>query len=514
MGKRRIEMINIRLLLRLRFEGRSERESCKIAEVSRERGKFYYERFKSSGIMEDEMSKLSNSDLLELLDPEGFKEDERLIKLRQFFPRVFKELKKTGVTKELMWQEYKEDYPDGLSYSRFCSHYRNWNDHKNGSIRFEHKAGDKMFVDFAGKKLFIYDRESGEAEEVEVFVAILGASQLTYAEAVPSQKVEDFIGAVENSFHYYKGVPALVVPDNLKSAVITPDNYEAELNRNMKYLSEHYGTAVLPARPGKPKDKAHVENAVKLVYRYVYAEMRNQKFYTLEDLNREIIRLINLFNQKKFKLIDKSRRELFDEIEKDELRSLVSTRYEVRKTFRSRVSKYGYIFLSEDKHHYSAPYKYIGKYIQILYTGRQVYLYFNHCQIAVHKRDRTHGGYASNPDHLAPNNKFIAKLSSEKIIKWASEIGSSTEAFIINLIKSKAHPEIAFKSCMGVLNLGQEHRYGKERLNNACMRATHYCSFNYKTVERILKNNLDLRKIKAKEQLELPIHKNIRGTYN
>jgi transposase len=380
-----------------------------------------------------------------------------------------KKLKKANITMTRMWQEYKEKHPDGYQQTQFGEYYRAWSKKVNPSMLMVHKAGDKMFVDYAGKKLQITDKETGEVTDVQFFVAILGASQYTYAEASMSQQKEDFIASVENAIHYFKGVPAAIVPDNLKSAVTKSSKYEPVINETFLDFAQHYDTTILPARAYRPKDKSLAEGAVKILYRRIYPVLKEQIFHSLKELNKAIHKELEKHNQMKLTGRPYSRYELFKELDEKELKALPVERYEIKQMAIATVMKNAHVLLNKDKHYYSVPYPYIRRKVKILYSSNNVEIYHNYNRIALHKRNYKPYNYTTVKEHMASNHQFLTEWSPQRFIDWGNSIGEDVKLFIIELLESKNHPEQAYKSCMGVLSMAK--KVGNDRLINACKRA-------------------------------------------
>jgi transposase len=426
------------------------------------------------------------------------------------FPNLDKELKRVGVTRWILWGEYKAKHPDGYSYPHFCAYLRQWRASNGATMHFEHIPADKLFIDFAGKKLHWIDRKTGQVNEVEVYVAILGYSQLTYVQAVPSQTKADYIGATENALHYFGGVPQVLVPDNLKSAVHKANKYEADLNTDFSDLANHYNTSVLPTRSYKPRDKSLVENAVGIAYSRIYAPMRDQVFYSLEALNRAISDRLEIHNNQPFKREPISRREKFEAEEKDKLQPLPQDRYE-RKSFKFvQVMKNYHIHLSDDKHYYSVPYRFIGRKVKMVYSASRISVYYNKQRIAFHKRDTKRFAYTTTRDHLPSAHQFVSDWNPDKFLAWAARIDPKVKEYISMILESKTYPEQAYRSCVGILS--QEKKVGKQRLVDAINRAISYGAYNYKIIDRILKGGLDrIGQEQQGQQTCLPLHENIRG---
>jgi transposase len=373
----------------------------------------------------------------------------------------------------------------------------------------DHKAGDKMFVDYAGKKLAILDRKTGKEQPVEVFVAILGASQLTYAEASINQKTEEWIRSNERAFEYFGGVTKAIVPDNLKSGVTTSNRYEPGINDMFDDFTMHYQTVVLPARVLRPRDKALVENAVNLIYQRIYAPLRDRVFYSLEELNEAIRGLLEEHNHKPFQRLSLSRRELFEQIEISALKSLPAERYSLKQCRVLKVQFNYHIELHEDRHYYSVPWQLKGKRVRVMYDDRNVAVYYDNVRVAQHKRDRRPNGYTTKFDHMPPQHQFYKKWSPERFVSWGQGIGEDVAEMIRIVLKSREHPEQAFKTCMGILNLVKQ--YEPNKLNKACRRALDFGLYSYKRIENILKNGLEEDHT---ETTEAPVfsHENVRGS--
>jgi transposase len=419
-----------------------------------------------------------------------------------------KELKKRGMTRYILWERYIALNPDGYKASQFKYHYQQWLRRSKPVMHIEHIAGDKMYIDYAGEKLHLVDKDTGEITDVEVFISVLGASQLTYVEATLSQCKEDFINCCEHALAYYEGVPMAIVPDNLKSAVTKSSLYEPTLNQAFENFALHYSTTILPARAYKPKDKALVEGAVKIAYRRIYSVLDNRVFHTLEELNEAIREIVELHNNAKLTGRPYSRRALFEDVERSVLHPLPLLPYEFKRQQYSTISVNGHVCLKEDRHYYSVPFQYIGKKIKIMYTSTHVEIYYNYALLARHKRDRKQYGYTTDIEHLASTHKYLTDWNPDRFIKWAESIDESVKTFIIRLMDSKAHPEQAYKACQGVL--GYERKVGRVRLINACKRAIEYENYSYHSIKSILENKYDL--LSCTELLtEIPQHENIRG---
>ncbi len=511
MANKTILMSRIRQILRLFTQGKSKKQISELTSSSRNTVKKYIAKFIQERLTFDVIDGMSDHDLEQLF---GYVEpppkDERFEQLQQLLPEMEKQMKRKGMTITLLWEQYKALYPNGYAITQFYKYYRNFAHRAQPVMHLEHKAGDKVYIDFAGEKLSITDHDSGEVLEVEVFVAILGCSQLTYVEAVYSQKKEDLVKACENALHYFGGVPAAIVPDNLKSAVHKSSKYEPVINETFADFAEHYGTAVLPARAYRPKDKALVEGMVKIVYHSIYTVVRVQVYTSLEDINAAIRIALETLNNAPFKGRDYSRRQQFEEIEKAALHSLPVFRYEFKQQVVVTVMKNGHVCLGVDKHYYSVPYRFIGKKVKILYTSARVEIYYHYERIASHTRHHRKYHYTTATEHLASAHRYLSDWTPEKFIEQAKAIHEDVALYIEGVIECKQHPEQAYKSCSGILSLIR--KVGNERLINACRRAHSYAVYNYPIILQILEKNLDhLSDSEQEDLLQMPQHNNIRG---
>lgn len=511
MANKTIRMTILRQIIRLKAEKHSQRAITRYLGIARNTIAKYLGLIQASGLDCTELLGLSDEDLEELFstDPKGPVRQDSFEKLESKFPYFETELKKVGVTKLMLWSEYKTENPNGYGYSQFNHYFKQWLKGKDISMHFEHKVGDKVFVDFTGKRLEIVDRETGEIKQVQVFVAILGASQLTYVQATYSQRKEDFLGALENAFTYFGGIPKAIVIDNLKSGVSKSDRYEPEINETFLDFAVHYNTTVLPTRAAKPRDKALVESAVTIVYRRIFAPLRNQVFQSLEELNQAIRIQLDAHNDTPFQGKDHSRRDTFNQIEKEVLYPLPPSRYEFKQFKVLTVQKNAHIFLHEDKHYYSVPYKYTGEKVKVAYSSSVVEIYYNNTRLAFHSRDRSPYKYTTVKNHMPSAHQFVSEWNPEKFIAWAESIGKSTAQLIRGILDTKSHPEQAYKSCVGILSYAK--KVGYIRLENACQRALEYNAYNYKTVKRILDNGMESIELNE-PQFNLPFHQNIRGS--
>lgn len=512
MPNKLISMQKIRQVLRFYAQGKGTKTISNLLNMSRNTVKKYLQLSQQLDESFDSLLELSDSALCSLFDA-GTKPpapNPRYEELEALLPEYCKRLKKKGVTRQTLHKEYLATHPNGYGRSRFQTFIQCYLERSLPVMHLEHKAGDKVYIDFAGDKLSLIDRESGEIIPVEVFVSLLPCSQLTYVEAVYSQKKEDLIAATEHSFLYFEGVPQVIVPDNLRSAVSKSSKYEAVINEDFASFAEHYGCTVIPARAYKPRDKALVEGAVKLIYRSIYPKLDGRVFHDLTSLNAAIRVALEVHNTTFFSGRNYSRRDQFEEIERSCLRKLNPLRYELKKRYTATVMKNGHVRLAEDAHYYSVPCKHIGKKVNLHYTSSLVEIYFRYEKIAEHSRSFSRYRYTTNTDHLASHHQYATEWSPEKFIHEASLIHPDVVSYIKKVMEEKTHPEQAYKSCSGILSFAR--RVGFKRLINACRWADSYGLYNYPAIERILNNRQDEVPLEEDEpQPVFPTHENIRG---
>jgi transposase len=424
---------------------------------------------------------------------------------------IHAERKRPGVTLELLHLEYLEANPTGYRYTAFCEHYRQWLSKHRLSMRQVHLGGEKMFVDYSGKKPHLVDAKTGEVLDVELFVAVLGASSLTYAEASRTQKSHDFILSHVRSFEYFRGVPKAVVPDQLKSGVTDADSYEPLIQRTYEEMARHYGTSVLPARPAKPKDKAKVERAVQIAQRWILARLRNEAFFSLDALNARIWELLEVLNARKMRVYGASRNELFERVEKSQLLPLPTDRFAYAEWKKARVNRLDY-HVEIDGHYYSAPHTMVGEKVEARITAATVELYRHGERFTSHVRSDARGRHTTKPEHMPKAHQKHMEWSPARITHWAASIGPKTKELVEAILADRPHPEMGYRSCLGILRLGKKY---PERLEPACERALRGGARSYKSVASILKLGLDRQPLPAAAdaQASLPpaVHENVRG---
>lgn len=510
MAGKSIMMSIIKQILLQRGNGIGLQTISKTLKISRNTVKKYLRLIEERQYNPVELLAMTDEALDGLLDNPDVPTAARQSSLEELFPYFEQELQRTGVNRGVLWSEYRLQYPAGYGYSQFCERLKQWLATQSATLHLEHIPGDKLFIDFTGKKLFLVDPESGEQIPVEVFMAILGYSQLTYAEAVYTQQLQDCLRATENAFLYFGGVTRVIVPDNMKTAVNKADKFEAQLNALFLELATHYNTSVLPARSYKPRDKSLVEGAVNIAYSRIFAPLRNQVFYSLKVLNEAIRALLEDHNNLPFQRKPQSRRQLFETEERQTLLPLASDRFEIKQYREVTVMKNCHVHLHDDHHYYSVPYRYIGKKVKLVYTASQVAVFYNKERIACHGRERKAYGYTTHKQHLPSTHQFVSEWNPDKFIQWAAAIDPSVKEYITHILDSKVYPEQAYRSCVGILS--QERKVGRDRLIKAVARATQFGTYNYTTIHKILTLGLDrLDDPGETSQGTLPFHENIRG---
>ena len=506
MAQASLSMRKIEEILRLKFEiGLSHRAIAKSCGVSTSTVSEYVTHARAAGLSWPLPEGLTAEQLEARLFP------GRGASRRQIPPPdwkyVHKELKRKGVTLSLLWVEYRREHPDGYGYSQFCHCYREWEQHLNPPMRLKHKAGEKLFVDYAGQTVPVVDPQTGEIREAQIFVATLGASNYTYAEAQASQSLPNWIAGHVRAFAFLGGTPEVVVPDNLKTGVTSPHLYEPDLNPTYQEFARHYGVAVVPARVRKPRDKAKAEVGVQVVERWILAQLRDRTFFSLVELNQAIAALLIELNQREMKHLGQSRRELFLELDQPALAPLPVQPYEFAVWKRLRVHiDYHVLF---EKHYYSVPYTLSGKEVDLRATEKTVEIFYQRRRVASHPRSTANGRYSTHRVHMPAEHQFYSQWSPERFLRWANEIGPETSELISRALDARRHPEQAYRTCLGILGLAKS--YAPERLEAACGRANTAGICSYKGVHNILKNKLDQLSLEPVPELPMPPHRNIRG---
>lgn len=422
---------------------------------------------------------------------------------------VHRELHRKGVTLQLLWEEYREQHPEGYRYSRFCDLFRRWQRRIDVVMRQEHRAGEKLFVDYAGQTVEIVDRQTGEIRRAQIFVAVLGASSYCFAEATWTQGLPDWLGSHVRVLEWLGGCPAILVPDNLRSGVSRPHHYEPDINPAYQALADHYGMAVVPARVRKPRDKAKAEAGVLLVERWILACLRRQTFFCLDQLNREIARRLGPLNDRAFRKLPGSRRSTFEQLDQPALRPLPAQRYEFAQWKKARVGIDYHVEF--DGHYYSAPYALARQVVELRITASVLEVLHRGQRVASHVRSPRRGGHTTVTAHMPEAHQRQREWTLERLLRWAEKSGPATAAAIGTIVASRPHPEQGFRAALGVLRL--EKDYGAERLEAACRRAVTLGACRYQSIAAILKAGLDRATLPttATEPTTPLVHDNVRG---
>jgi transposase len=424
------------------------------------------------------------------------------------FARLHEELQRhPHLTLQLAWEEYRQAHPDGYGYSRFCELYQQWRQRLDVVLRQEHPAGEKLFVDFAGATIPVHDPQGGPVRQASLFVAVLGASNYTYAEATWSQGLKDWIGAHIRAFEFLQGVPKLVVPDNTRSGVSRACRYEPDLNRTYHELAMHYGVAVLPARPAKPRDKAKVEVGVQIVQRWIVAALRHRRFFSLAEVNAAIQERLATLNQRPFRKRPGCRASLFQELDRPALGPLPTERYELHEWSTARVNIDYHIEF--ERHYYSVPYVLTGQLVEIRSTLTTLEIFHRGQRVASHPRSTQNYQATTNPEHRPKSHQQHLAWPPSRLVSWAQSVGPSTAQLFTTILESKPHPQMGYRSCLGVLRLGQ--RYSNQRLEAAARRALAAGACSYPSVKSILERSLDRQPLVTPPRRPPLEHSNLRG---
>lgn len=506
-------MRKIKDILRLRHEaGLSYRGIAQALNIGYGTVVDYLERAKQANLGWPVPVELDERDLSRLLFP-----SQPLTGQRRFsepdYPNAHQELKRKGVTKHLLWQEYRQQHPDdGYSYAQFCHRYLEWLGCQQRSMRQIHRAGEKLFVDYCGPTMPVVKPDTGEIREAQVFVAVMGASNYTFACASWSQKQEDWLNAHVQAFEYLGGVPEVVVPDNLKSAVRKTHRYEPEINPSYQQLAEHYQTVIVPARPYKPKDKAKAEVAVQIVERWIMARLRHQTFFTLAALNQAIRFLLDDLNERPFKKLPGTRKSQFEQLDKPALRPLPASRYQYSEIKQARVHIDYHIEFN--KHYYSVPHHLVKQAVEVQASSTSIAVYSHGQRVASHPRSHRQGAHTTCAEHMPRAHRAMQEWNPERFLSWANDIGTETREVVNHLLQEKRHKEQSYRRILALL--GNAKKYGRDRLNKACGRALLINSPTRSSVESILKQGLDQVALETQshaiqEELCLDHHENVRG---
>jgi len=507
MPRPRAAMHEIKEVLRLSLEaGLSPRQVAASLPVSRATVRRYLDRARRAGVSWPLPAGMDDAALNEALFPAL--PPQTTPRPDPDFDWVHRELRRKGVTLQLLWVEYKDEHPDGYQYSQFCLRYRSWAARLDVVLRVDHRAGEKCFVDYAGQTIPIVDPDSGVIAQAELFVAVLGASNYTYAEAGASQQLPDWIGAHTRAFTFFDCVPAILVPDNLRSGVDRAHRYEPTINRSYAEMAAHYGTAIIPARPNKPRDKAKVEVGVQIAERQILAALRNRTFTSLAEANAAIADRLTWLNDRPFAKLDGTRRSLFEQLDRPAMRPLPPAGYEYAVWKRAKVNIDYH--LDVDRHYYSVPYQLVGTHLEVRITARAVEAFHHGRRVASHPRSDQRGRHTTLAAHMPASHREHLAWTPSRLIAWGERTGPATAALITAILDDRPHPEQGYRSCLGILRLSKRH--GNDRLEAACARALHFGARSYRSVESILAHGLDAAPLPGQTPSAAPReHAHLRG---
>lgn len=508
-------MLQIRRILQLLEAGRSKRFISRELGVSRNTVDYYARKVKLSGLSLGQLLSLRDGELSQftynpVTTQTSCSRAEHYESQTDYF---LKELTRVGVTRQLLWEEYKANYPDGYGYSQFCERLTHGKSLRNVVMHLDHRPGERMEIDFAGKKLSIIDPLSKISIECPVLVCILPYSGLTYVEALPDASQWHVYNALSRAFRYIGGVTQSILSDNMRQYVIKSNRYEPTFNELAEQFSVYYNTSLTATRVVKPRDKASVEKQVSTTYQRIFAPLRNVEYFSLNALNNAVYECLEAHNNKPMQKTGLTRRQRFDSEEKLNLKPLPVSDFVVRHKTKAKVQRNYHVLLGEDMHQYSVPYIHVGKQVQIVYDHHEVEIFLDMQRIALHKRDARRNGYSTKDEHM-PQKHLQYKESkgwdAEYFLTQGLKAGINTKAVMARLLGKSQFPEQTYNACLGILSLGK--KYGNERLESACKMAMSVPATNYKMVANILKNNRDMACDEQENLLfKIPVHENVRG---
>jgi len=499
-------MRKIKEVLRLHYEAAlSHRDIAVVNKIGRTTAQEYISRFKASGLAWPLSENLSDQELEQKLYPENKEKEAK--RAAPDFPYLAQEIRKPDATLSVLWEEYKQQHSNGYQYSHFSTLFKTYSKSLNYSMRQEHKAGEKTFLDFGDSPIKIIDPKTGVETSTKIFVSVWGASNYMFAKACYDEKLATWITLNIDALKYFGCCSKAMVPDNLKAAVSKASKYEPDINPTYAEFAEHYGTVIFPARPYKPKDKPRAENGVKLAKRWILFRLRHQKFYSLAELNQAIEILLEAFNQRIMKRFKKSRQELFELLDKPHALKLTGTHYEFAEWKKAKLQFNCHVCFAE--HNYSVPYTFVNKDLEIKATYNLIEIYHKGNRICSHVRSRKEHGYTTVAAHLPPSHQKYLEWTPDRILHYAEKHGSFVKSLVEQVMASRKFPEQAYKSCLGIIRL--ENKYSAERLNLACQRAIEHQAFSYNSVADILQKGLDKQAVPVQVRPAIIDHENLRG---
>ena len=511
MPTKRVPMRKIREVLRLKFQAAlSHEQIAKALALSKGVVSKYIRLAVAAGLSWPLPEELDDDARLEALlfpvkaKPERYTEPD--------YPVIHQQLKRKGVTLQLLWQEYCDQHPQSAyRYTQFCQRYRQWRGAQKRSMRQSHRAGEKLFIDYAGQTVPVVDPSTGECQFAQIFVAVMGASNYTFAEATWSQTLPDWIASHQRALRFFQGVPKLLVPDNLRAGVSIACRYDPQPNATYAEMAQHYGTAILPARPRKPKDKAKAEAGVQLVERWILARLRHQTFFSLHALNQAISQLLMDLNHRPFQKLPGSRASAFKQLDQPELGPVPAQPYEYAEWKKAKVGIDYH--LQVDQRYYSVPHRLVGKVVEVRITANLVEVIHQNQCVARHAK-RGQSRFSTVAEHMPKSHRAHQTWTPGRFMNWAQDIGPYTLELVKHQLENRPHPEHGYRACLGLLS--QAKRYGKQRLEAACQRALALAAPRYASVTSILKQGLDQQPLESSHECDedentLPEHQNIRG---
>ena len=510
MARKKLSMRKISDVARLKASGLSIGEIARSCNIARSTVGDYLVRLSKAGLEWPFSEGLSDAELNERLFS---RQDVRGRDGRRPVPQwaaIHKERRRKAVTLRLLWEEYRQDYPQGYGYSQFCEHYRRWRKSIDVCMRQTYVGGEKLFVDYAGMTMPVKGRESAEDFEAQIFVAALGASQYIYAEATETQQLRDWIGSHVRTYEFLGGVTAITTPDNLKSGVTKACRYEPELNPTYADMAGYYDTAAIPGRPRKPKDKAKVESAVQIVERQILARLRDRTFFSLAELNRAIWELLEQLNKRPFQKLDASRLELFMELDKPALKPLPARRYEFGQFLHPTVNIDYHIEILG--HYYSVPFELATQKVEVRLTAGIVEVLHQGKRVASHARDDRKGRHSTDPSHMPKAHREHRQWTPSRLINWAAKIGPQCARVAQQIIDDYQHPEQGYRACLGLMRLSRSYEHS--RMEAACQRALAFDVCSYRSIKSILKTGKDSEPLPEDGTVSSPYnryHQNVRG---
>ncbi|MHB1301355.1 MAG: IS21 family transposase [Burkholderiales bacterium] len=511
MSGKRVSMRKIKECLRLKFTCNLSHERIALAlGLSKGVVSKYVQMFRLSGLDWEALSILDEVEIEARLLPSS-----RRMPGKRACPDmalVHKELRRKSVTLQLLWEEYLVANMDSATYryTQFCHLYNEYAASLKRSMRQIHRAGEKMFIDYAGQTIPIIDAGSGEISKAHIFVAVLGASNYTYACATTAETRSDWIGGLIQALNFFQGVPALVIPDNPKALITHPDRYEPGISQSAQECARHYGCAILPARPRHPQDKAKVEVGVQIVERWILARLRNRRFFSLTELNHAMSELLTELNRRPFKKLRGNRLEWYESIDRPALQPLPALAYEIATFKRCRVNIDYHVEI--DGHYYSVPHSLVRQELDARFTQTTVEFLLRGRRVACHPRSTRRGGFTTLSEHMPAAHRAHLEWTPQRLIDWGSDIGPSTHRIVKHQLESKPHPEQGYRACLGLLSLARD--YGRERLEKACTRAVAIKSLTRRTVLNILQTGMEAKPLPAEARQTdwiTPEHDNVRG---